>query len=100
MVTTPGTDETKSLVDVLTGVFTNSSSQTQVASLGLAVSASGQASTASAVPEPAILGLVTAGVLIVGGATRASAVPEPQSYLLLLSGLGVLGWVARRRRQN
>jgi len=100
VVTTPGTDDNKSLTDVLTGVFTNSSSQSQLASLGVSVSVSGQASTAPAVPEPDVLTLVAAGALVAGGAARASAVPEPQSYLLILSGLGRVGWVAGRRRQR
>lgn len=98
-ITTPKLEESKSLSDVLTGVFTNSSNQTQLASLGLAVSASGSAST---VPEVSTLGLVAAGALVLTGVGRASAsaVPEPGSYALVLAGLGMVGLMLRRRRQS
>lgn len=72
--TSPDVEESKSLNDVLTTVFTNSSSASQMASLGLSVSASGYGTTAP--------------------------IPEPETYALALAGLGVAGLMARRRRSN
>ena len=87
--TVPKTEEDKSLNDVLSGVFTNSSSTTQFASLGLSVSASGHATSPKlALPLPFGGGLPSS----------PSAVPEPESYAMGLAGMGVLGLLLRRRR--
>ncbi|MFY9479274.1 MAG: PEP-CTERM sorting domain-containing protein [Aquabacterium sp.] len=97
--TTPGTDEVKSLTDVLTGKFVNMSSSTQFASLGLSVSVNGNATTA-AVPEAGALGMAAAGLVVAGALANRSvtAVPEADSSLMTLAGLGIIVGLMRRRR--
>lgn len=70
----PSTEENKVLNDVLKTTFTNSSSGTHQAALGLSVSVSGVGTTAP--------------------------VPEPETYALAFAGLGVAGLMARRRRRG
>lgn len=99
--TVPGYEESKSLNQVLKGTFTNMSSATQYASLGLSVGVSGQATTA-AVPEAGTLGMAAAGLIVAGALAgrgqAATAVPEAGSTLMALAGLGIVGGLLRRRR--
>jgi len=85
--TTPYTEESKNLNDVLHSVFSNSTAITQSASLGFAVAATGSATTPFADP------------ILTTDFTTLAAVPEPSTYLLFAQGLALGGFLLRRRRQ-
>ncbi|HET8694486.1 MAG TPA: PEP-CTERM sorting domain-containing protein [Aquabacterium sp.] len=80
----PGQNPDASDARTFRAVFTNSTSQTQYASLSMSATVNGYGSVAFPAP--------TTGAAI-------AAVPEADSLSMALAGLGVAGFVVRRRRQ-